>query len=138
MVIPGMRAGWRGKRGLDIQDVRTRNILSRLRVLPGGFFRQAPPLSNLFTRVRKRVQYTNKARRSPFFRLDLDPEESGPLASRRRMESQGFPPPLSEGVRFLGIILDPCMTMDERHRALVSKALVRQSVFARVAHTSWA
>ena len=53
------------------------------------------------------------------------------------MAARGSPYPMSEGMRVLGITFDPHIALDEHYGALVSKALARRSILARVAHTKW-
>ena len=126
-----------GRRGLNLQDPKTHNILFRPEVLPKGIFRRAPPLSNLSTKVRRRNQYMVEARHSNFLLTDLDPMASEPLGPAGAWSAWGFPYPLSEEMKVLGITLDPHLTLDAHHRGLLSKAMVRQSILARVAHTTW-
>ena len=69
--------------------------------------------------------------------MDLDPLVSEPVESRSTQAAWGFPCPMSDEMRILGITLDPHLALGVLSRCLVSKALVRRSIFVRVARTSW-
>ena len=90
-----------GRRGLNLQDPKTHNILFRPEVLPKGIFRRAPPLSNLSTKVRRRNQYMVEARHGNFLLTDLDPMASEPLGPAGAWSAWGFPYPLSEEMKVL-------------------------------------
>ena len=53
------------------------------------------------------------------------------------MACQGYPFPLQETVKVLGVLLDSHVTLDEHFRALMSGAQIRQGILTRVARMTW-
>ena len=124
------------KRFLDVQDEKTKNVVYKPEILQEGVYRRAPPLSVLATRTRLQRQYQTEARSGcPETEFELESEQA--MASRLDMACQGYPFPLQETVKVLGVILDNHMTLDEHYRVLMSKAQVRQGILTRVARMTW-
>ena len=125
-----------GVRALQIQGEKTHNILLNPNVLAGGTYRRAPPVSALATKTRRARMYAQAARFSDV-QLELDPFDHPALQRPELIDAYGFPYPLAESMRVLGVQLDEYMTLDEHLQSILSRAQVRQGILAKVAHSSW-
>ena len=59
----------------------------------------------------------------------LPPEET--------LEAEGFPYPLVDSMRVLGVQLDTYGSLDDQLLVILARAQVRQGLLARAAHSSW-
>ena len=67
--------------------------------------------------------------------MDLD--SSVPLPAQGTLDAFGFPYPLADNMRALGVQMDEWLTLDEHYKGVFARAQVRQGVLAEVAHSSW-
>ena len=124
------------KRFLDVQEAKTQNMVCRPKILEHGVYRRSPPLSALAKRTRMERQFHREASFGcPPVEFDL--EGGAEMPTRMHAACGGYPSPLGETVKVLGVYLDSHMTLDEHFRALMSKAQMRQGILARVARMTW-
>ena len=100
-----------GAKFLRVQIPKTRNILLRPGFLSEGVYWRAPPVLTLTAETRLRNQYHTEAPCSRAM-LDFDPFEHPPLRSHAIMDAEGFPFPLEDPIRVLGVVFDDHFAMD--------------------------
>ena len=120
-----------GKRWLKLQELKTVNILYRPDVLPKGVYRRDPPLSYYTTKTRLRLQYTREAKILQNT-LDFDPMDTDPLPDNMLSNTEGFPYPLAEHIKILGIALGDHLAMDAHITSLVTRAQMRKGTLAKL------
>ena len=121
---------------LTLQEAKTHNILMRPALLPQGVYRRGPPLSLLSTKRRLHRQYQHEATYDRTL-LEFDPHEHSALTSREAIDAEGFPYPLEEFTKILGVLIDDRLTMDAHIGSLMTRAQLRQGILAKLARTSW-
>ena len=121
---------------LKIQDPKTHNMLWEAKDLPEGIYRRKPPISIRTTKTRLKEQYQKSAEHCKSL-IDFDPETHPPLPTRANLAADGFPYPLSDSVKILGLTLDEYFALDEHMKILSAKAQVRQGILSRVARCAW-
>ena len=121
---------------LQIQKSKTHNIVLSPGTLPHGIYQRRPPVSLLGTKMRRKRQYALAAREDETW-LEFDLEEQEALPAQHILDARGFPYPIAENMRVLGVQLAEWFSLDSYYQALFSRAQVRQGVLAKVAHSSW-
>ena len=109
------------------------NLVLSPRHLPRGIYRGLPTPAYPKTKTRPATQYEAEAR-SLVACSEFDPfEEDG----RVGISQEGFPVPITDTVRILGVHFYRWFALDEHLTLGTHKAEVRQEVLARVARTRW-
>ena len=93
------------RRFLDVQDEKTQNLVCRPALLPGGVYRRAPPRSALATRTRKMRQYQLEARHVQI-QVECGLEGEQVMPSVQELARGGYPYPLTESIKKLGVQID--------------------------------
>ena len=122
--------------GLSLQTPKTRNLVMSPLVLEGGIYRGAPLASALATRARRQGQYSLAAREHRRL-LEFEVDGDLGLPPEETLGAEGFPYPLVDSMRVLGVHLDAYGSLDDQFPAIPAKAQARQGVLAKVAHRSW-
>ena len=123
-------------KNLQIQDPKTHNLLWEAKNLTEGIYRRKPPISIKTTKTRLKEQYMKSAEHSESL-IEFDPEEHPPIPPRTTLAADGFPYPLSEGVKVLGVTMDEYFTLDEHLKIMSTKAQVRQGILSKVSRCTW-
>ena len=121
---------------LPLQRAKTKNILFSPHALPGGIYRRAPPVSMLATRTRLQRQYQLAARVNQQM-LDFEPDQDLELPPAETLDAAGFPYPLMDKVKVLGVQIDEYWMFDDHLLGVMTRSQTRQGILAKVAHSSW-
>ena len=124
-----------GDESPSVQVPKTRNILLDPRFLPRGVYRRALPVSTMTSRTRLHAQFATEAPISTTM-LDFGPLAHPLLPVRASLEEGGFPYPLEDQMRILGVTFDNHFVLDAHVRAMLARDQVRQGILARVAPSS--
>ena len=125
-----------GEQHLNLQEPKSHNILMQPAQLPQGVYRRGPPISLLSTKTRQRRQYQHDASYDHTL-LEFDPQTQPSLTTRAEMDSDGFPYPLEESIKILGIRIDDHFSMDAGVEDLLARSQLRQGILAKLARTTW-
>ena len=127
-----------GLKHLILSMPKTHNILLEPHLVPRGTYRRGPPHTTMATKTRLRLQRTHEAR------FDISILEYNPLGppgfealSQAAGPTRGFPYPLSDTVRILGILLDSHQALDDHFASLLKRSQLRQGLLAQVARKTW-
>ena len=127
------------KRHLEIQREKTQSLLLQPDIAPQGVFRRSDRTVVTPTKKRLQEQRTREACHSEAVRatvLDFDPTEDPSIAQDGEITQHSFSFPLFDEVRILGILFDRHLTMDGHYASTLTKARLRQALFARMTHTT--
>ena len=97
---------------LDVQDDKTQNLVWRPVLLPQGVYRRAPPRSALATRTRKTRQYQLEARHVQV-QIEFGLGGNQVVPSVQQLAQGGYPYPLRESIKILGVQIDSHMTLND-------------------------
>ena len=119
---------------LQLNAQKCQNIVFNPMLLPMGIFRRSGRIRFPTTTRRLRNQRKAEAAFLPE-PIDFDPQENANVANAQ--ESNGFPFPITDTVKVLGVTIDSQFTLDEHFKNMCTKAAVRQSILSKVANSHW-
>ena len=120
---------------LELNESKSVNMVLSPYYLPRGIYRRVSGARVLTTKKRQRELQELEAAIDDTI-LEFDPYEDidGITAEER---NQGYPYPLAENIRVLGVLLDRHMQLDAQVESLLAKAQVRQGILKKVAGSKW-
>ena len=119
---------------LELSDEKTRNLVFHPNLLPNGIHRRMPDLK--YPNTKQRTEQQLRAVAAMLIEtLDFDPYL--PRQEEELNFWEGFPFPVTQTMRILGVTIDPFFALDEHYKDIVTKARLRQGILGKVAGTKW-